>query len=253
METQLSGTSAGIIYFILFILLATLLRFLRSSKFKGWTGEKKSAFDMWVALDAKLYQRFHDVIIPSKNGTSQIDHLLVSQYGVFIVETKNVTGWIFGSEDQKKWTKSMYGKNYSFQNPIHQTYRQKKHLAKFLNINESVIFTVVFFVGDCKFKTRMPSNVVKANVGRYIRKFKTPILSSDSIHQIVDRLEQYISKSTVTTRDHVRSLQTRHNSTTVCPRCGADLVERMVKNGSRAGSKFLGCTSYPKCKFTKNA
>jgi hypothetical protein len=67
--------------------------------FKGWFGEKKTTFNMWLFLNTDTYRRFHDVIIPSKNGTTQIDHILVSSFGVFIVETKNIKDWIFGSED----------------------------------------------------------------------------------------------------------------------------------------------------------
>jgi len=220
---------------------------------KGWFGEKKTTFNMWLSLDVKIYHRFHDVIIPAANGTTQIDHLLVSPYGLFIVETKNIKGWIFGSEDQAKWTQSLYGKKYSFQNPLRQTFRQKKILSEFLGLDESIIHTVIFFVGDCKFKTHLPANVIKSELGRYIKQFQTLNLSPNEINQISGKLEQHMSESTVTTKDHVRSLRERHSSTTVCPKCGSNLVERMVKKGPKAGSKFLGCESYPKCRFTKNA
>jgi len=255
LETQqflhLFTGNPGIIVLIVIVLWIILRFFLPSSTLKGWFGEKKTTFKMWLSLDAKVYRRFHDVILPAAIGTTQIDHLLVSPYGLFIVETKNIKGWIFGSEDQAKWTKSVYGKKYSFQNPLRQTFRQKKILSEFLGLKESLIHPVIFFVGDCKFKTHLPSNVIKSGLGRYIKRFKTPILSPNEIHQISGKLEQHISESTVTTRDHVRSLRERHNSTTVCPKCGSNLVERMAKKGPRAGSKFLGCESYPKCRFTK--
>ena len=131
---------------------------------RGWIGEKKTTFKMWLSLDAKTYRRFHNVIIPSKNGTTQIDHLLVSPYGLFIVETKNKKGWIFGSENQPKWTQTLYRKKYSFQNPLRQTFRQKKILSEFLNLNESIIHTIVYFVGDCSFKTPLPANVIRSSV-----------------------------------------------------------------------------------------
>ncbi len=54
---------------------------------KGWFAEKKTAFKLWLWLDGKTYQRFHDVIIPGNNGTTQIDHLLISPFGLFIIET----------------------------------------------------------------------------------------------------------------------------------------------------------------------
>ena len=71
---------------------------------KGWFGEKKTTFFMWLSLNKDIYHRFHNIIIPSDNGTTQIDHLLISKYGIFIIETKNIKGWIFGSEKQERWT-----------------------------------------------------------------------------------------------------------------------------------------------------
>ena len=222
-------------------------------RIRGWFGEKKTTFNMWLSLDATVYRRFHDVIIPAKNGTTQIDHLLVSPYGLFIVETKNIKGWIFGSERQQKWTQSLYGKNYSFQNPIRQTFRQKKILSEFLGLDESIIHTVIYFVGDCKFKTQLPANVINSRLGKYIKKFNNRVFPPEEISRIVETLEQHVTVSSLTTRDHVRSLRERHSSTTVCPKCGSGLVERTAKKGPNAGSKFIGCENYPRCRFTRNA
>jgi hypothetical protein len=220
---------------------------------RGWFGEKKTTFNMWLSLDKEVYRRFHNLIIPSKNGTTQIDHLLVSPYGLFIVETKNKKGWIFGSGDQPKWTQSIYGKKYSFQNPLRQTFRQKKVLSEYLGLDESNIHTVVFFVGDCKFKTRLPENVLNARLGKYIKQFKNPIISPLEIDRIVVQLERHSLESSLTNKDHIRSLQERHNSTTVCPKCGSNLVERTARKGPKAGSKFFGCENYPRCRFTRTA
>lgn len=208
---------------------------------------------MWLTLDANLYSRFHDVIIPSKNGTTQIDHLLVSPYGVFIVETKNINGWIFGSEEQPRWTQVLYSKKYSIQNPIRQAFRQKKVLSEYLNLAESVIHTVIYFVGDCKFKTQLPANVIKSGLGSYVKQYRNQILSTEEISHILTKLEKHTLESTFSTKDHIKSLRERHSSTTVCPKCGSSLVERIAKKGPKAGSKFLGCENYPKCRFTKNA
>lgn len=222
------------------------------NKIRGWFGERKTKFYMWLSLNAKVYQRFHDIIIKTKNGTTQIDHLLVSPYGLFIVETKNRKGWIFGSEDQQKWTQSLYGDNYSFQNPIRQTFRQKKILSEFLGLNKSIIHTVIYFVGNCKFKTQLPDNVIKSRLGKYIKQFKDRVLPSEEIDRVIGEIEYFVSESSLTTRDHVQSLRERHNSTTVCPKCGSKLVERTAKKGPNAGSKFLGCENFPQCRFTKD-
>ena len=218
--------------------------------FKGWFGEQKTEFNLWFSLDKKLYRRFHDVIIPSTNGSTQVDHILVSPFGLFIVETKNKKGWIYGSESQSNWTQVVYKNKYSFQNPLKQTYRQKKVLSKFLDVEESHIETVVCFVGDSKFKTELPSNVLSSGLGRYIKQFQDTVLSNDEVERICGLLISTEGK--ISKREHIQSLHDRHTSDTVCPRCGSDLVERTVKQGPRTGSQFVGCSGYPKCRFTLN-
>ncbi|MCP9293004.1 MULTISPECIES: nuclease-related domain-containing protein [Gracilimonas] len=220
---------------------------------KGWFGEKKTAFNIWLFLDNEAYQRYHNVIIPSKNGTTQIDHIIISKYGLFIVETKNKKGWIFGSEQQPKWTQSIYGKNYPFQNPLRQTFRQKKVLAKYLLVPESLIHTIIFFNGNCEFKTKMPENVINSGLGKYIKQYKEIIVSNDDLKLIIDKLDLLVSNSDLSNKDHLRSLRERKRSNTICPNCGANLVERVAKRGPNKDTKFLGCENYPKCRFTKNA
>ena len=143
--------------------------------FKGWFGENKTQFNLWLSLDTNLYRRFHDVIIPSSHGTTQIDHVLVSPFGVFVVETKNYKGWIYGSEDQSTWTQVIYKSKHKFQNPLRQTHRHKKILSKYLGIGESCILPVISFVGDVELKTELPSNVLTSRVSSYIKQFNEEV------------------------------------------------------------------------------
>lgn len=206
---------------------------------------------MWFSLDKQVYVRFHDLILPSTNGTTQIDHLIVSEFGLFIVETKNKRGWIFGSEKQSTWTQTTGGKKYSFQNPLRQCFRQRKVLCEFLEIDESLVKVVIYFAGSARFKTPLPDNVLNSNPGRYIKGFQTPLIGEKQLYQIGSRLTAHRSMSTLTSADHVQSLKTRHASADTCPSCGSKLVERTARKGRNAGKKFLGCDAYPKCRFTR--
>jgi predicted RNA-binding Zn-ribbon protein involved in translation (DUF1610 family) len=220
--------------------------------FRGWIGEKKTIFYLWLSLRKKFYHRFHNIIFPSANGTTQIDHLIISIYGLFIVETKNKKGWIFGSKEQASWTQSIYGTNYSFQNPLRQTFRQKKILSEFLNIHESKIQSIIYFAGDCKFRTPMPDNVIKSGLGKYIKRFRNQVLPIDDVNQIISAVQKHLQESSLSRKDHLKSLRKRHSSNTICPKCGSNLIERTAKHGPYAGRKFLGCEKYPTCRFTKN-
>lgn len=221
------------------------------SAFKGWLGEKFTTIGMWLGLDKNIYQRFHDVIIPASNGTTQIDHLLISKYGIFVIETKNIKGWIFGSKDQSTWTQSLYGKKYSFQNPLLQNYRHIKCLVEHLGIDEALVHSVVFFIGECTFKTAMPQNVIISGLSSYIRGFHEPLMSNEEIEEIVEAITLLKADPALTHRNHMRSLNERHSSKSICPKCGLALVIRTAKKGANIGSSFLGCSGYPRCRYTK--
>ena len=219
--------------------------------FKGWIGEKKTQFNLWLGLDSNLYQRFHDVIIPSSHGTTQIDHILVSPFGIFVVETKNYKGWIYGSEDQSTWTQVIYKSKHKFQNPLRQTHRHKKVLSKYLGVGESFILPVISFVGDVELKTELPTNVLTSRVSSYIKQFNEEVFSNDEVERITGLLSNVKSEYNISKSEHIQSLEDRYSSDTICPKCGSNLVLREVKQGSRRGSQFLGCSSFPRCRFTK--
>lgn len=47
--------------------------------FKGWFGEKAATFGLWVHLDDSVYHRVHYLIVPAPDGTTQLDHGIVSR------------------------------------------------------------------------------------------------------------------------------------------------------------------------------
>ncbi|MBE9586482.1 NERD domain-containing protein [Mucilaginibacter sp. JRF] len=218
----------------------------------GWIGEKKTAFHLWLNLDSRVYRKVHNVIVPAQNGTAQIDHLIVSPFGLFIVETKNLKGWIFGSVNQPRWTQVIFGYKFYFQNPIHQTFRQKKVLSEYLEVNEVKVNTLIYFNGDCKFKTLLPSNVVNKGLARCIKGNQEIVLNEADIISILQKIKVLKHNSLLTTKNHIRELRDRYSSVTICPKCGSDLVERNATKGNGRNSKFLGCVNYPKCRFTRN-
>jgi len=103
----------------------------------------------------------------------------------------------------------------------------------------------------CKHRGIKPQEI-KSGVSRYIKRFRNQILSKEDVNRILKAIEKHSSEYSFSNRDHIRSLRQRHSSITICPRCGSNLIERTAKQGSNAGTKFLGCDNYPKCRFIKN-
>ncbi|WP_419168783.1 NERD domain-containing protein [Halobacteriovorax sp.] len=215
-------------------------------------GQLKTRFQLYLFLDRYQYPRFHDLIIPSSNGTTQLDHVVISKYGVFIVETKSHKGWIFGNENQKNWTQVLFKKKFSFQNPLRQVYRQKKVLSEFLAIEESRVFSIVYFNGNCCLKNDLPNNVMTSCLDTYIRSYTDQIFNDEEVIEISNRIESFKKNSNLKLADHLESLRSRHNSMVTCPRCGGKLLKKVARRGKNAGGEFLGCVNYPRCRFTRD-
>ena len=188
-----------------------LLAVVRSAWFRGWRGE---AFIKRVArrrLPAATYHLFHDVTLTTPDGTTQIDHVVASRLGIFVIETKYLNGWIFGGGRQKMWTQSIYGRNTQFQNPLHQNHLHVLALQKFLGFPERCFHSLAFFVeGD--FRTEMPENVISSDLCGWIAsrrhvlvgemEFEIAVGKLEHLERITDRKEAHVL--------HVKELKARH-------------------------------------------
>src|SRR5207245_8689327 len=74
----------------------------------------------WGAASAPHYHHFRKIILPTSCGSCEIDHLIVSPFGLFVIENKDRSGWIFGEESDRNWTAVHFTNKYAFQNPLHQ-------------------------------------------------------------------------------------------------------------------------------------
>src|SRR6266852_2250765 len=143
---------------------------------RGWVGEHAVSALLTASLNKEIYTSIHNVIIPTADGTAQIDHIVVSRFGIFFVETKNSSGWIFGREWDPKWTQVLFSKKCRFQNPLRQNYGHTRALAEFLRVDHSIFQSIVFFTARCEFKTPMPRNVMTSGLSSYIQEFQRPRL-----------------------------------------------------------------------------
>lgn len=202
------------------------------------------------------YTLIKDVTLPTSDGTTQVDHIVVSKYGIFVVETKNMKGWIFGSARQKLWTQKIYRHSSKFQNPLHQNYKHIKALETLLGCSSDYLHSVIVFIGDSTFKTEMPPNVTYARGSiRYIQQFNNVVFSDKDYARLTDSINQIKLKRGVITdlkhRNHVKEIVASKVSSNQCPRCGSEMVLRETKRGENIGKQFWGCSTFPKCRAVK--
>ena len=160
---------------------------------KGDVGEQIVKVAVLSKLDAAQYRHFSNLIIPTPNGTTQIDNIVVSPFGVFVIEAKYFQGWIFGGAKQEKWTHTLSRfEKYAFPNPIRQNYGHIKALARLLRQPESRFHSVVVFAHrNCQLKTELPANVcLQHNFIEYIQGFTKNIVDDAALARIHAVLQQ---------------------------------------------------------------
>ncbi|MCS0383848.1 NERD domain-containing protein [Vibrio diabolicus] len=202
------------------------------------------------------YTLIKGVTLPTNDGTTQVDHIVVSRYGIFVVETKSMKGWIFGSARQKQWTQKIYRHSSKFQNPLHQNYKHIKALETLLGCSEEHLHSVIVFIGDSTFKTEMPPNVTYARGSiRYIQQFNDVVFSDNDYARLTESINRLKLKRGVITdlkhRKHVKEVVASKVSSNECPRCGSEMVLRETKRGENIGKQFWGCSTFPKCRAVK--
>ena len=160
---------------------------------KGDVGEQIVKVAVLSKLDAAQYRHFSNLIIPASNGTTQIDNIVVSPFGVFVIEAKYFQGWIFGGAKQEKWTHTLSRfEKYAFPNPIRQNYGHIKALAWLLRQPESRFHSVIVFAHrNCQLKTELPANVcLQHNFIEYIQSFTKNLIDDAALARIHAVLQQ---------------------------------------------------------------
>ena len=122
--------------------------------------------EFWVKFELKKlpnkeYYVLNDIMIEDEQGTHQIDHLIVSKYGIFVIEMKNYYGLITGDEYKDKWTQYLGRNKYYFKNPIHQNYGHVKCLEEVLKLENMFFIPIVCFSNSARLKIKTNSIVTQ--------------------------------------------------------------------------------------------
>ncbi len=215
------------------------------------------------------YTVFDDVILRTAGGTTQIDHVVVSRYGVFAIETKNYRGKICGNDNRQQWkqiivtdvtfrkkwwkTYSYVTKNY-FYNPVMQSEAHakaiKRALADWPNLK---VVPIVVFAGNAVLNGVSTQHhvVYSDQLLPTIQGYNVPLVSDAVVDRVKDCLIGKDVRDQVDDRTHVNNVYAAKQSCNekiasgICPRCGGKLVLRNGKYGS-----FYGCENYPQCRWT---
>ena len=235
---------------IIIIILATVLS---HPKIKGLIGEWRVRKQL-RRLPEENYIILNDITLKGKKGTSQIDHMVISPYGIFVIETKNYQGWIHGREDSEYWVQTFYKHKTKFRNPIKQNwshiYAIKENLPEYKDLP---YYPVIVFAGRGKLKNLdVTTDVIYPDaLFETIMRHRGPRkLNDNEISEIFTTLTGASMKDKQTKRNHVSrikwnvKMKRMKEGVHICPQCDGQLIKRTSKSG-----EFYGCSNFPQCQY----
>jgi restriction system protein len=208
---QLISFTRPLLWLLPLFLLGAILKL---PAVKGWFGERLVIRRGEKTLPAGTYRAFHDVTLQGADGTTQIDHIYVSVFGIFVVETKHMTGWIFGREHDAQWTQQIYRHKVKFQNPLRQNFRHTKALQTLLQLPPTSFHSMVLFTGDAELRSGIAAGVCTLkDFDAHIRSFKEPRLSSEEVDEVCEKIATgRLVSSRATRKAHIADLHRRHGA-----------------------------------------
>ena len=235
--------------------VAFLYFYLNSPTVIGAAGERRVNATLNRNLNEQDYVLLDDLTLPTSDGTTQVDHIVLSRFGIFVIETKNMSGWIFGGESQVRWTQVLHRQKSQFQNPLRQNFHHLKVVQNLLGIRLDQLENLVAFVGSAEPKTEMPPNVFwnRRALSNYITSQKTVRFTENEVRDFARKLRgSALDANKETRRAHVQHVREKaiqkEADRTKCPRCGSKMIKRTNR---KTEETFYGCSRYPKCRGTR--
>ncbi|MBZ5200636.1 NERD domain-containing protein [Planomicrobium chinense] len=241
--------------FFILCFMIILAAVLNSPIAKGFVGELGVRFAL-SKLDKEDFRVLHNITLSDGKKTTQIDHVVIGRTGIFVIETKNYKGWIFGSENSAKWTQTIYNSKRQFQNPIRQNYGHIKMLEHYFPGYKQPMVSIISFSGNSTLKKVDVASphvhvIHTAGLARIIRSYQETLLTKPAIAAFAEHLVKANIKDFKAKKQHVQTIKEtqqqkkRQLFANTCPNCGSPLVSRVGKHGN-----FKGCSSFPNCRFT---
>ncbi|MCR6850102.1 nuclease-related domain-containing protein [Bacillus sp. IBL03825] len=203
-----------LIFELILIVILIPLNIVLKKHVPKWKAGERLVKRILGKLDPKSYYVLHDVTVHTEYGdTTQIDHIVIAETGVIVIETKNYEGWIYGSEKSARWTQGIFRKKSSFQNPFRQNYKHIKAIEWVME-QQLPCISIAAFHPKCSLK-RVNVHSKDKHV-LYYNDLKKCIESYINLRLTKDEVEhiyQTILRANITGKDiekkHVKYLQNR--------------------------------------------
>ena len=241
---------------IVVLVLISILILIKSyeAKVKGYVGEKLVAKKL-SKLNKRKYKIINNLLLKTLKGTAQIDHIVISQYGIFVIETKNYKGIITGNEYDDNWNQILFNNKEVLRNPIKQNNGHIKALKDVIPaLRYKKINSIILFTKRSNLKVNTETTVIYYNkVNKVIKRSRKKEFTKEEVDYIYKKINELNMDSLKQRVVHVKNVKRnikeaekklRKNK---CPRCGGKLKKKKGKYG-----KIKRCKNYPECTFKIN-
>ncbi len=201
----------GVFFFCLLVIRLCHVFYLKLTDFKKCKNKKKedaeeNSVDIGKRGETEVFRALlqthsahkkiiNDIVIKTADGKmSQIDHILINESGIFVIETKNYKGAIYGSDGGLHWYQYLNGKKFKFYNPVKQNAAHMKRLAKILG-DIYPYYSIIVFVKDNTKKINIDNVINLSDLVRYIDAHQHKNLSREDIRLVYKRLQKMKKKN----------------------------------------------------------
>ncbi len=234
----------NILFWIL--LVGIILIIIFSREIKHLFGEA-SIKKVLRKLPKDNYILLNDVTIKSARKVYIIDNLVISKFGIFVIEFVDVSGKVYGDDRSDEWIELNGTKKKYFKNPTHKNHSSIRMLSELLEIDQRFFIPIICFSNDAVICTEIKDKTTKLEIlDDCIKNYHKEVLKY-GLSEMANKIKEanIIKEKNIPLADKKVDNKKRVIDNK-CPKCGSKLVKRNGKYGD-----FLGCSNYPECKYTR--
>lgn len=186
-------------------------RMMEKPSYRGWWGEYKVNLMLKLCLD-RDYIILSNLIYRglTSDDTTQVDHIVVSRYGVFVLETKTLKGKIF-VEDEGRWIQIVGKRKYRVQCPLFQNYAHVKAIQRITGVHAQQIHNFAVMAGSAVFPEGRPERVYGIwDAIRKIQSYRDTVFTRSHVGTIVSALKRKGRSGSDEHEQHVARLKQRN-------------------------------------------
>ena len=149
-----------LVHLLWIVPLALLAAYIGSPRFQGTIARTRVRRVLRTALDPRHYTVLDDLTLPAGGGTVHIDLVVISRFGLFVIDTMHRRGRLKGARVQARWTEKRFGRTRQFDNPVHANFLRLQVLERLLGLPLSRFHGLIAVSGRDRLERDLPSNVV---------------------------------------------------------------------------------------------